>query len=451
MINTRNNIFLYPIDRLLYKTVEFLFGIAGAILPPKISAKLQKYKANSTLYNVIGLSIFNALGGLLLMFTNVKLANVLGAAVFGLYSYYLAIGEVGANFVRYGRHKTMVRDLIQKPKKRDSLIAHTFVLGCLNLLIYIVIILLFHKPLDVDLTLTCLLLCISPCLISVDFQPVYESLRLMSWHSIYYLIQKFIFLSLLWCTLIIWGKITLAKISVYLFISWIFILLVQYQEIISELNIKIFSNIKLANLWALYKENFLIALSCMFGVAFGPLIRLVLKNYVDASAVGIYAAGMQIYILSQFLMHQVGRVGNPTMAEAGKSDCGIDKRRRLVKQYVFIMLIASIPFAVPMFIIPKTIVSLFFTAEYAQLSSYLPILGIYLIAISIGVVFTQFLISMRQDKTYFMLYASASIATILFAFMLIPLYGVLGAYLTLCLPHSFVCILYFVFSIKYLR
>lgn len=78
------------------------------------------------LHNVVGLAFFNALGGLCVMVTQIKLANYLGASVYGIYSYCLAIGEVGSVFVRYGRSKTMVRDLIQYPEKRDALVVSTF-------------------------------------------------------------------------------------------------------------------------------------------------------------------------------------------------------------------------------------------------------------------------------------------------------------------------------------
>lgn len=414
--------------------VRCLLSVVSFFAPPRYKEKIRDVETNNTMLNIIGLTFFSGLGGIVLMLTNIKVANVLGASLYGFYSYYLAIGEVGQYFVRYGRHKTMTRDLIQHSEVFDGLISNTLVLGLINVLIVLVVVVVLAKPLDISITVASLLLILSPCIGSIDFQPVYESLRQMSWHSIYLLIQRFFFLIAFWAYIIIWGKPSLLYLGVMLLASWLIIVLLQYKEIIIGLGIKIKEEVSLSNIWGLYKSNFLIALSCMVGVAFGPALRLILKDYVSAEAVGIYSAGMQIYLISQFLMHQVSRVGNPMMAEAGKADCLISDRRKLVNKYLIIMLISAMPFALAMCVCPKTITSFCFTAEYAELSSYLPYFGMFLAALSVGTVFEQFIISMRQDKTYFCIYVIGALLTIVTAFILIPSLGLLGGVLALVIP-----------------
>ena len=225
----------------------------------------------------------------------------------------------------------------------------------------------------------------------------------------------------------------------------------EYYEVGSQLHIKFLQKIYFKDIWNLYKDNFVIFLSCVTGVAFGPLLRMILNNYTDSKSVGVYAAGLQIYNICIFLNTQISRVGNPMMAEAGKDDCSITKRRRLVIRYSLIMITISLPFALSMFLFPNLITNALFTEEYASLANYLPILAVYLIAISLGVVFTQYMISMRMDKTYFFIYVASAISTVITAYILIPMYGVLGAFLSLCIPHSVGCLLYFFFSIKTLR
>ena len=276
VIDKRANRLLYGIDYLLIKSVSFVLWIIRYSLPTKWSELISKEDRHiNVLNNVVGLTFFNALGGMLLLFTQIKLANYMGAALYGIYSYYLALGEVGANVVRYGRDKTMLRELVQKPEEQRSLITHTFILGLINLSIFMILVVIFHESLDVVFSLSTLLLILSPCLISLDFQPVYESLSMMSWHSMYYFLQKILFLFCVWGLLISDIPVSLFGIAFILFISWIFVLFLQYREITSQLGIHIFHSLRWKNLLGLYRQGFFIALSCLLSVAFGPLIRLV--------------------------------------------------------------------------------------------------------------------------------------------------------------------------------
>lgn len=451
VINKRENLILYLLQNVMGYIVHYFIVTIRLLLPTKYRNQLSKIEKNDTFVNIIGLTVFNAIGGLLLMFTNVKIANVLGAEIFGTYSYYLAIGEVGSNVVRYGRNKTMTRDLIQKPTIFDSLISNTLVLGVINLLAILIVVFLFRNPLEVEISFTTLLLVIAPCIGSLDFICVYESLREMSWHSIYYLIQRLFFLIAVWCGIFFSNKLSMQYLGVMLFMSWLIIFLMQYREVICGFCIRVWKEVSWSNIWNLYKTNFVIALSCLTGVAFGPIIRLILNQYADSSVVGVYSAGMQIFLISQFLMHQVSRVGNPMMAEAGKEDVSPTKRKNLCSKYCMIMFIAVAPFAIPLILLPHFITELFFTDEYFELGYYLPIFAIYLLSLSFGIVYTQFLISMRKDKIYFIIYIGSALATMLASIILIPHYSLLGAIIALCIPHSVGCLFYYLCSIKYLK
>lgn len=431
--------------------MDLIFNLVGKIPIRIITEHVNALKNNVFVRNTVGLTIFNAVGGVVVLFTNVKLANTLGAAVFGLYSYYMAIGEVGQNFVRYGRNKTMIRDLVQFPHKSHSLISNTLGLSIINILIFLTVIILFSGTLEVEISIASILLIISPCLMSIDLTPVYESLKLMSWHSIYNLIQKFIFLIGIWGVIIIFGKVNLLHLGIILFISWLYIVLIQCHEVIKSLNINIAKCISISQIWDLYKGNFIIALSCMIGVAFGPLIRIILNQYVSETAVGIYSAGLQIFLMSNFIISQIGRVGNPLMAELGKPNVTVEKKKKFLKKYLLIMLIGALPFVVPLLFFSSAITNAFFTEEYMELALYLPYFAIYILALAIGIVYTQFLLSIRKDKAYFIIYTLGAALTVVSGLVLIPTYGVLGGVLSLCLPHSVACIAYCVTSLKYLR
>lgn len=450
-LDLNKNRLLYPLQNLMGLLAHFVISIVKPITPSRYKERLSEIEQNKTFNNILGLALFNSIGGLILMLTNVKIANVLGAAVYGVFSYYLAIGEVGSNFVRYGRHKSMTRDLIQRPEKFNDLVSNTVGLGLLNFLIFFFVVLIFREPLDVDLTITAFILVLAPCLGSLDFQSVYESIKEMSWHSIYNFLQRLFFLISVWLCILISGKLSLSYLGVVLFLSWIVVVLMQYWEVITGFGINIVKEVSFKSVWTLYKENFVIALSCMTGVAFGPVIRLILNEFANSHVVGVYSAGMQIFLISQFLMHQVSRIGNPMMAEAGKDGVSGEQRKKLCNKYFTIMLCSVIPFVIPLCVFPQLITDICFIDEYSDLGKYLPIFAIYLLALSLGIVYTQFLISMRKDKVYFTIYIGSAIATILFSLLLIPRFSLLGAILALCVPHSIGCLFYYLFSLKYLK
>lgn len=451
-INRKDNKLLYFLDGVLDKFVLLVINIVRFFIPSQYRNRFAKLVAHKELlHNVFGLAFFNALGGLCVMVTQVKLANYLGASVYGVYSYCLAIGEVGAMFVRYGRNKTMVRDLIQWPEKRDSVVVSTFFLSIINLVIFLIITFICYRPLDIEVSWTYFFLILSPCLASLTLGPLYESLQMMSWSSIYALLQKFGFLTILWVLFLFKLKVSLLTIGILVVSSWLLVYVLEYYEVIKQLKINFIQKIKLSELWNLYKDNFIIFLSCVTGVVFGPLLRLILNHYSDSVSVGIYAAGMQIYYICLFLDVQIARVGNPMMAKAGKEDCTVTRRKSMIFKYLIIKLIFTVPFSILMIACPSLLVHTFFTPEYAPLSTCLPILGLYMIFVSFGGVFEQYLISIRKDKYYFAIYVLISILTLLTALYCIPNLGLIGAFIALCAPKALGSFLYFLTSLRSLR
>lgn len=410
-----------------------------------------KIRNNKAVFsNLLGLTLFNALGGFLIIVTQVKLANHLGPAPYGLYSYCLAIGEVGCVIVRYGRNKTMLRDLVQRPEKSNALISSTFCSGIINLLIFFILVISLYRVLDYPLTLGCILLITAPCLISLDFQPVYESIMAMSWQSIYNLIQKILFVSLIWIAIFTKFDLSIEFLGYITFFSWIVVIAGQYVEITKLYSIKLYRDCNIEELKSLYRSNFVIALSTVFGASFGSIIRIILNNYSDSTSVGVFSAALQLMLISQFILNQIARVGNPMMSEIGKVGYSIVEKKKFVKRYLMVMIFCTIPFFFPLFFFPKLLTQFFFTDEYMEISQLLPLLAIYLLALSIGVVFTQFLISIRKDRLYFLVYIFSGMVSLITALLIIPKYGVFGAIISLCIPNSLGCIGYWLLSKKYL-
>ena len=94
-----------------------------------------------------------------------------------------------------------------------------------------------HNSLDIEVNWTYFLLILSPCLISLSLEPLYESLRMMSWSAIYTLLQKFIFLAVIWILLFSQINVSLFEISIIVVTSWLLVYALEYYEIITQLRI----------------------------------------------------------------------------------------------------------------------------------------------------------------------------------------------------------------------
>lgn len=445
-------------SRVLYGCYQSIDSISEIIIKYLGKVKVLKNQTfiehNNAINNLFALVCLNAIGGVLMLFTQVKMANVMGPIVYGLYSYYCAIGEIGANFVRYGRNKTMVRELVQNEGVSINIIKNTFGLGILNLFIFLLFSVLFYKQLDITLTSSCILLLIGPCLISLDFQPVYEKEHLMGWQSFYYFIQKIIFIVPIWLVALMSNHISLSLVAILYTGSWLIILILQCTEVGRAYSIQFWrlkDLLSVNKIWPLYKENFIITLCCFGGVAFGPLLRMILKSYDSETAVGIFSAGLQLMIMARFILLQISRIGNPRMAEVCKKDYSESSRMMFIKKYLIVVVAAVIPFSLLFILFPNFMVELFFSKEYDMLKFLLPIFAIDLIFNSVGVVFTQFLISLRRDSIYFTIYVLSSILAIIIAILVIPKYGVIGAAIAYCLSDTLSCIAFLIYSVKILK
>lgn len=105
------------------------------------------------------------------------------------------------------------------------------------------------------------------------------------------------------------------------------------------------------------------------------------------------------------------------------------------------------PFAVPMLLCPKWIVSTLFIEEYAEISQALPVYAAYLFVSALGVVFNQFLISVRADSIYLYLYSFSAMVSLGIAFLMIPVYGFIGGVWAYCISDGLASVLYLICSL----
>ncbi|MCL2348352.1 MAG: oligosaccharide flippase family protein [Planctomycetaceae bacterium] len=393
--------------------------------------------------NTLMLMISNGFLGLFAIATQILVTNTLGRTLFGQYASYMAIGTYGACIVRYGRERTMVRDIIQHPGDFERIFCGTVILSLILAVAFNIGLLFFAFFSNMPMSISLWLVVTANILISFDLQPVYDSWRQMGKHATYFLIRRLLEYTPIWI-LVLSAPFLLSinYIATVAILASLFVLYFQYHEVIKGEHTRIFCKQNWFAACHQLRENFEIALGTFLLLFIGPTIQLFLKRTHGPSEVGIYAAALQILLIINFVFSQLSRIGRPAMARVTLPEVSRREKRTAVFQYALVMFLTSFPLAFPMFFFPKWIVGVFFKPEFAEAAHILPILAIYNIVLAQGMVFVQYIQSARHDRLYsFGVFGGAALSFI-FGFTIIPWYGLSGAAWSLLIAHGFSIFLY---------
>ena len=405
------------------------------------------------LQNLSALVVFNFLAAGLFFVTQVKIANVIGKEQFGLLAYGIALGMYGQTIVCYGMDRTLVRDLIHYPDRFAELVGANLLLRGLSFGILAAGLLIWKLLLQpADLKWPLIVVIVAYSLKSLDLQAVYDAWLKMGRHAAYNLIQRslyflFILMIILWSP----NNLSIAWIGFGLLGTEIFYLLLQQRWAFQRIDfrtIKAPFTIVAANL---LKSNFWMWLAAMGLLSFGTLNQIILKHYCGAAELGGYAASWQIASVATLLLTQVGRIGNPATARATTPETNRTPRIRFLLRYSGVMLLTAAPICITLFFFPELILKTIFKPEYVSAAGVLRILSIYLLVLSLGVVASQYVVSSRMERTYFVSVIVGGILSITLCLVLIPRMAGYGAALALLIAHGITMGLYWMAMIQHVR
>jgi O-antigen/teichoic acid export membrane protein len=108
------------------------------------------------------------------------------------------------------------------------------------------------------------------------------------------------------------------------------------------------------------------------------------------------------------------------------------------------MIIITLPICIPALIWPEVILKLLFKPEYVASASILRLMSLYLMVFSLGLVASQYVVSIRMEKFYFFSVILGSGIGIILCLVLIQSYKAIGAVLALLISHGFSILLYWI-------
>jgi O-antigen/teichoic acid export membrane protein len=371
--------------------------------------------------------------------TQVKIANTLGRENFGLLAYGLAIAAYGGVVIRFGLDRTLVRDLIHYPQRVGELVAASLVLRWVLFAFVVSALLAWRLAARAasDMSWGLLLVIVGNSMMSMDLQPVYDSWHAMSRHAVYNLVQRSLYFAVIWAVIITEpARLGIPWIGVASMGSVICYLALQHRWAMSRLSIPVSRGEVFRAAARMAKGNLTVWLASVGVLSSAGLNQLILKHYHGAAELGGYAAAWQMVSLATMLLNQVARIGNPLTAQITRDGVRSAERCRFLAKYACVMALTAAPVSLAAVCFPQTIMWTLFRPEYAPAATVLRVLGAYMLVYAVGLVASQFVVSTRLEKTYFVSVLVGGILSVVACLLFIPPLGANGAGLALLISAS---------------
>lgn len=411
-------------------------------------------KHRSDLENFLFLVVVNVLAAAVAWLTQIKIANSLGKEVFGQVSFGFALGTYGQVIIRFGLDRTLVRDLVHHPENFGHIVKASLYLRYLVTFIILSLFIFYANYTSIfQLSSGVVFIAISSSVLSLDLQAVYDAWQNMRRHATYFLIQKIIYLSLVWgCIIFYSDQLSPFFIGLSLFISVSFYLYLQHMWAMLRLQVQPSSIGGLGrDVISLAKKNYLVWLASIGSLITIMLNQPVLIRYKGFKELGGYAAAWQVMMVGNLFLNQISRIGRPAMARKCLPEISRNLRIAFILKYSMVMVGAVLPLACGMIFFSDYVFSSFFKHEYYSASNTLPLFGYYLILYALGIVSSQYILSVNLEKSYFLSVVVGAILSFLLCFLLIPKYGSFGAALSLLLAHGGSMLIYIAAMVSHLR
>jgi O-antigen/teichoic acid export membrane protein len=375
------------------------------------------------------------------LFVGIYVARFLGPEKFGLLSYVLGFVMLFGTIASFGLNEILVRELLQEKTQIKELLSTAFFIRVFGFLMMGCII-IFALQFTNDDKYTHLMITIIT--LSIFFQSfnVIDCYFQSQVQSKYVVIVQFI-------QLLITSLIKIFLIINKATLIWFAIVFLIDQALLAILLLSIYRWKKewfsvFSVRWELAKQLFTNAWPLIFSgmmVSIYMKIDLIMiKEMLDAKAVGIYAAAVKLCEVLYFLPVVVMSSLFPAVVEARKKDL-IVYRKQVYRIYE-IMIGATAIVAIITTFLADWIVYILYGSIYQEAATILQIYIWAFVFVSLGVVSSKYLVA--ENLEIYAMYRSilGAIINITLNWYLIPIYGIKGAAFATLITQIFVAYLF---------
>lgn len=387
----------------------------------QLSTGFKKYFVNT------GWLFFERIIGMAVtFFVGVYVARYLGPANFGLLSYAGSFVGLFMGISALGLNNIVVRELVKNEKKRDELLGTSFILKFIGSIFVLIIVLFAVRFTNNDNFTNLLIYIIVTGTIFQSFNVIkfYFQAKVLSKYTVYAQIFSSIIcaaikLVLIYfnMSLIYFAMVTLLQ-SVFLASGFIVMYIRQKSSLFNwSVNFGLAKNL-LKDSWPLMLSGIAISI-------YMKIDQVMIKNMLDAKAVGNYAVAVRLSEVWYFIPMVITNSLFPAIINAKK----ISEKlyyERLQKLYS-LMIWLAIGIAIPATFLANNIIRLLFGIQYQYAASVLRIHVWAGVFVFLGVASGQYLIAENYTKISFLRTFIGAVVNVILNIILISKYGINGA------------------------
>ncbi|MBL1418947.1 MAG: flippase [Alphaproteobacteria bacterium] len=362
------------------------------------------------------------------LFIGVWIARYLGPAQYGVFNYALSFVGLFTAIATLGLDSIVIRELVNNEKKIEHLIATTFwlkLMGAIFVLVLLAIAVNFTSNSPEENTY---IFIIASAILFQSFNVVdyYFQSKVISKYVVYANLFSLLLSSTIKICLILTAAPLISFVYVFLFDSIVLSLGLILFFIKNNENLKVrnFRYIKSEAIFLL-KESWPLILSGLVISIYMKIDQVMIKEYMDNSAVGQYAAAVRLSEAWYFIPMLICSSLFPALVNARK-DNEQQYLQRMQNLYQ-LMVWLSLAIAIPVTFIAPWVVEILYEAEYAASSGVLIIHIWALLFVSLGVARGKWIL-LENLQIYSLVYLGVGVVVnIAGNYYLIPTMGINGA------------------------
>ena len=361
------------------------------------------------------------------LFVGIWAARYLGPEQFGLFSYAQAFVGLFAAIAGLGLDGIIVRELVKNPSKQAVLLGTAFYLKLIGALLVLLAlagtVTLSHQ----DSLTTWLIFIIASSTVFQSFNVVdfFFQAKVLSKYVVYVNIISLLISSFVKIGLILTSASLIAFAWVVLFDSVILMLgFVYYFQRHAKLNIKRL-NFSKATAINLLKDSWPLILSGLVISIYMKVDQIMIKEMLDAEAVGQYVAAVRLSEAWYFIPMVIASSLFPAIINAKKVSEEF-YYAQLQKLYDLMVWIA-IAIALPMTFLSDWVIDLLYGVQYDQSGAILMIHIWVAVFVFLGVASSRWFIVENLQKYSLYRTLAGALINVMLNYILIPIYGIYGA------------------------
>ena len=412
----------------------------------KLSSGFKRYFLNT------GWLLFNNVFGMVIaLFVGIYVARYLGPANFGLLSYAGSFVGLFSALVTLGLDNIVVRELVKDEKKRDELLGTTFILKIIGSILVLIIIVIAVRFTNNDSFTNLLIFIIAIGTIFQSFNVIqfYFQAKVLSKYTVYAQIFATILCSVIKLLLIHlnMGLIYFAMVTLIQSI----ILALGFVAMYIKQKLNLFNwrpKFDLARF--LLKDSWPLILSGIAISIYMKIDQVMIKNMLDAKAVGNYAVAVRLSEVWYFIPMAITNSLFPAIINAKKQSEELYYAR--LQRLYDLMVWMVIAVALPVTFLSDWIVKILYGQAYIEAAKVLMIHVWAGVFVASGVV-TANIVIIRNKQIFGLICTTiGAISNIIFNFLLIYKLNIIGAAIATIIAQiisGFIIPLFLVIDEKY--